>query len=154
ADGETCSLAYVNGDFFPDVIDLAHAARPGAQPGSVYVATGSATGFGTPALWGTGICAQAAGFCTLGWAYTGPAGVHTPPIILQVTPDGITSVSFSDGISSFGAPQQWGTGLCVHATACQLLDMNGDGIGDVVYKDTSDHSLSSSQLWVAYGRNS
>lgn len=150
--GETCILGNVNGDFYPDVVDLTHSApRPGAGLGGVIIGLGTGAGFGQATLWGDGICIQAADFCTPGWAFTGPQGAHTPEDILQVTPDGTASVSFSNGTNDFGALQEWGTGLCVGATICQLLDLNGDGVGDVAYKDINDQSLTSTQLWVAYG---
>lgn len=135
--GSLLASGDVNGDGYVDIIQFNHDAGP---VGNVYVVPGTASGFGTMALWKTGFSSG-----TEIPAVGDVDGDGKDDIVKFQQASGAVTVAISTG-SGFGTSVQWHSAFSYPGETPRLADMNGDGREDVI---TFVHHQDWGDVWVS-----
>lgn len=124
----------------PDIVTYAGVALGIAGVQSTCISTGTVPGMGGGWAWSTGISScYSAAIEPVRWEIQQE---------IQAVPRGEVYVALSSG-TSFGVGEVWVDGFCTRAETCEVGDVNGDGLDDVIRFVKTNGGGRDSDVWVA-----
>ena len=121
---EICDVADVNGDGMDDLIAFVH----GGDDGRVWVALSNGAGFGVSTVWSNWFCVNDERCLT---GDVNGDGRHDLVAMGGNMGNVNTWVALSTG-TAFGEPSIWIESFCFNRSTCELADVNGDGMDDLM----------------------
>ena len=122
---QTCATGDVNADFKADIIAFTRGTNP-----RVFVALSTGSGFQAPQQWSNFFCRNGE-VCKVADVN---GDVRADLVVFRHRLLGNRNavyVGLSNG-SSFGASQEWATGFCHSTETCEIGDLDGNGVRDIL----------------------